>query len=74
MIIYLEMNKKNSVMSPMINSGNIINSSGGNCGKGKLKKHEKIHNKYHVVAAGDFAIMKIPDLFFRVLAYRINDS
>ena len=35
------MNKKNSVMSPMINSGSIINSSGGVCGKGKLWKHVK---------------------------------
>ncbi len=30
------MNKKNSVMSSMINSGNIMNSFGGVGGKGKL--------------------------------------
>lgn len=33
---YLEMNEKNSVMSSITNSGNIINSSGGVGGKGKL--------------------------------------
>lgn len=39
------MNEKNSVISSITNSGNIINSSGGVGGKGKLWKENRRFNK-----------------------------